>query len=804
MLLIVSILKRLVATTLLHIAGKAKNFDRLFYLEQYPDVRNAGIDPAEHYLRYGLREGRLAKPEKLIWSGSFENLSPERETILIVSHEASLTGAPVLSLNLVKGFANTYNIITIILGDGPLKESFSKLSNILIGPIDLRRNPWALNGFFEKNLDKLEIKYAFVNSIESRFVLPSLANRLIPTISLLHEFSAYTRPLGAFKDAIFWSNSTVFSTKLTLQSAIKDHPELKIENSPIIPQGKCTLAQKNSIHKRDTYELELIKDKVLGKIIREEKILILGAGSVQLRKGVDLFIDCAAHMVSKRPNSNFHFVWIGKGYDPIHDANYSVYLKDQIQRSNLESTVTFLRETEEIESIYSLAKILLLTSRLDPLPNVAIDALTAGLPIVCFEKTTGISEFLEQATISNSCVASYLDTKDMAEKAINLIFSEDHYKHTSQVSKSTATKYFNMEKYIKELDQLARNVAMKNIQEKADLETVREYGDLNIEFCYPRTNDLDSSLRVYIRSWASGIGKRKPFPGFHPDVYTERHGTSIRGGDPYADYLRAGCPKGPWLQKVITPKSRTISLSNKFQGKVALHIHAYYLELFPELLNRINKNSFHPDLFISVKDSAALDLIEKYLSNYQGRVNKIEIVPNIGRDIGPFLTTFRNDICSYDLIGHMHTKESADIADKEIGKTWYEFLQDNLLGNNCNKMIDIIISHFANDSSLGLVFPDDPNVIGWGANKLFAEKLKARLKLKELPEHFNFPVGTMFWARVAALKPLWDLNLSWQDYPKEPLPYDGSLLHALERIFPLVLEKSNSYSAVTYIPGVSR
>ena len=33
----------------------------------------------------------------------------------------------------------------------------------------------------------------------------------------------------------------------------------------------------------------------------------------------------------------------------------------------------------------------------------------------------------------------------------------------------------------------------------------------------------------------------------------------------------------------------------------------------------------------------------------------------------------------------------------------------------------------------------------------------------------------------AALAPLMGLNLGWEDYPDEPLPYDGSVLHALER-----------------------
>jgi hypothetical protein len=37
-------------------------FDAAFYLERYPDVRQAGINPLRHYLRHGAAEGRKPHP----------------------------------------------------------------------------------------------------------------------------------------------------------------------------------------------------------------------------------------------------------------------------------------------------------------------------------------------------------------------------------------------------------------------------------------------------------------------------------------------------------------------------------------------------------------------------------------------------------------------------------------------------------------------------------------------------------------------------------------------------------------------
>jgi lipopolysaccharide biosynthesis protein len=110
----------------------------------------------------------------------------------------------------------------------------------------------------------------------------------------------------------------------------------------------------------------------------------------------------------------------------------------------------------------------------------------------------------------------------------------------------------------------------------------------------------------------------------------------------------------------------------------------------------------------------------------------------------------------------------------------------------------------AADPSIGMVFPDDPNIVGWGANQPFIADIAERVGVREFPVHFHFPVGTMFWARVDALRPLLELGLGWEQYPTEPLPYDGSVLHALERLFPLVTEQRGMRVVLTTVTGVSR
>ena len=52
--------------------------------------------------------------------------------------------------------------------------------------------------------------------------------------------------------------------------------------------------------------------------------------------------------------------------------------------------------------------------------------------------------------------------------------------------------------------------------------------------------------------------------------------------------------------------------------------------------------------------------------------------------------------------------------------------------------------------------------------------------------------------------PLINLDLQWDDYPEEPLLYDGSSLHAIERLLTLTLSLGRLRAAVTNVVGVTR
>ena len=53
----------------------------------------------------------------------------------------------------------------------------------------------------------------------------------------------------------------------------------------------------------------------------------------------------------------------------------------------------------------------------------------------------------------------------------------------------------------------------------------------------------------------------------------------------------------------------------------------------------------------------------------------------------------------------------------------------------------------------------------------------------------------MFWFRPKAMKKLLEKTWKYEDFPKEPNKIDGTMLHAIERAYPFVVQEAGFYSA---------
>jgi lipopolysaccharide biosynthesis protein len=233
--------------------------------------------------------------------------------------------------------------------------------------------------------------------------------------------------------------------------------------------------------------------------------------------------------------------------------------------------------------------------------------------------------------------------------------------------------------------------------------------------------------------------------------------------------------------------------------RVAVHGHFHYPELFDDFITRLRANRTAFDLFLTTTKEEAAQFLRERIEVLGLSNASVALVPNRGRDIGPMLTgPTAERLAGYDIVGHFHGKRSVHV-DAAIGSGWRNFLWEHLIGAE-HLMMDAVMAAFVADPGLGLVFPEDPHLNDWDDNRIFAEEIAARMGLA-LPNHFDFPQGTMFWARAKALRPLQDLRLDWEDYPAEPLPIDGSMLHAMERMVPFSTSSVGFRYATTHVPS---
>jgi hypothetical protein len=470
--------------------------------------------------------------------------------------------------------------------------------------------------------------------------------------------------------------------------------------------------------------------------------------------------------------------------------------------------VKFLGEVSSLDPVYAMADIFLLSSRLDPFPNVAIDAMLAGLPVICFSNGSGVAEMLADHANLRRLVVPYADASSAAEVIEQLCTDDCYYQAAKIATRDLALSTFDMDRYVERLEQLAERASLIMRQEEEDAATISRSDILIMEYAAPP--GFRAPREIYIKSFVRESvgfgGTRRPFPGFHPGIYRNAHPELNEPPfvNPLAHFIRSGGPKGPWLLDIITPEHSPSAQVPVPDERVALHLHIHYPDLTPELFRPIAANRTRTDIFVTVSSEEGLREVTETAAGLGISIKDITVVPNRGRDVGPLLTLLgRRLVKDYDIVGHLHAKRSSLLPDP-FGAAWRTFCVENLLGGK-HAMMDLILDRFAHNSKLGIVFPCDPNIVGWTLNRHHANALLGRMNIvTELPQELFFPVGTMFWARTDAIAPLLELDLTWSDYPPEPVAYDGTILHAIERLFPVVAQHRGFETAGTYVPGVTR
>lgn len=131
-----------------------------------------------------------------------------------------------------------------------------------------------------------------------------------------------------------------------------------------------------------------------------------------------LFVDIAADVVRRRPD--VHFILVGTG--PLRDAT-----ERALSQRGIGDQVTILRTVAELPDLYRLMSVFLLCSRSEGFPNVVLEAMAAGKPVVA-SAVGGIPELIDDGVTGRlirsrnpeefaAAIDAYLENPDAAEAA---------------------------------------------------------------------------------------------------------------------------------------------------------------------------------------------------------------------------------------------------------------------------------------------------------------------------------------------------------------------------------------------------
>lgn len=301
-----------------------------------------------------------------------------------------------------------------------------------------------------------------------------------------------------------------------------------------------------------------------------------------------------------------------------------------------------------------------------------------------------------------------------------------------------------------------------------------------------------------------------PSPAFDSETYIRQNmDVYYDQQSPLAHYLKHGAAEGRPIASIIErwQPQHSLKISAELSDKakklrVALCLHVFYEDFIFRYSQALKEFPLRVDLLMTVASEEIATTAKAVLSQHHS-VNTLQVivVPNRGRNFAPWMVEYSDALQKYDLFFHLHSKKSLYSGKEQT--QWADYLIEYLLADPV--VVTRCLNAFAENEKLGVYYPTTfwmmPSWVNHVTmNKPFVKQWQQRFSIQTVRDFLCYPVGGMFAARPDAIKGIIDPNWDYSDFPQEPLPNDGSSLHALERMVG-VLAEERGYQQFFYNPS---
>jgi len=191
---------------------------------------------------------------------------------------------------------------------------------------------------------------------------------------------------------------------------------------------------------------------------------VVGAiGRLAKQKGFDVLLEAFAQVGRERPGA--FLVIAGEGHERKDLAR-------RVKRLGLEEAVSLPGFVEDMDSFYESLTVFALPSRFEGMPNVVLEAMAAGVPVVATD-VSGVGEIVEDGVTGRLVPPE--DSERLAGALLDLLGDARERRSLRENALSLVRREFNLERMIDELDALIRGEGAKGAEAAAARAGDREH-----------------------------------------------------------------------------------------------------------------------------------------------------------------------------------------------------------------------------------------------------------------------------------------------------------------------------------------
>ncbi|MDO4730604.1 MAG: glycosyltransferase family 4 protein [Clostridia bacterium] len=347
-----------------------------------------------------LNKVLLCLGDSFKWTYNKNNsLRKNCKNLLFISHESTQTGAPVALLAVIQALVKLdFSIFVISYQDGKLTNEFSSSGITTLLTDDNMNTVESLPNIIK------DFDLVLVNTAKPCETIDKLLNTNVPVLWWIHESFQFFEYIKPKLPLTLSDNINIYNISTRSQTAMKKTKDNYLSKGIFKPIF-------------NDFSENFTLDSNITSVIDKNKISFLCIGTVYPIKGQDIL--CKAILsLDKSYQEKCQFIFVGEKYDDEIFNNINSLLK------TLPDNTTYINSLprQQLFSLISDCDCLIVPSRDDSLPNVAIEAMIFSTPVICSENA-GISSLLSDGI--SGFVYCNNDIDNLKDKIIYAVDNSD-------------------------------------------------------------------------------------------------------------------------------------------------------------------------------------------------------------------------------------------------------------------------------------------------------------------------------------------------------------------------------------------